>query len=150
MYESDIAMGVDAGMIEALGMFFWIITVVTYVYFTYTQFLCAKKCGNESNAYLAFIPIANIVLLCQMAGKPMWWCFLLLVPFVNVVIYTMMWIEIAKKCGHGGIWGFLVIVPFINFFAMGILAWGKGHGAAAPPPAYAPAPEQQQPHQPVG
>ena len=52
MYESEIPMGIDAGMIEALGMFFWIITVVTYVYFAYTQFLCAKKCGSENNAYL--------------------------------------------------------------------------------------------------
>ena len=149
MYESEIPMGVDAGMIEALGMFFWVFTVAAYVYFAYTQFVCAKKCGNESNAYLAFIPIANIILLCQMARKPMWWCLLLFVPLVNIVIYTMMWIEIAKKCGHGGIWGFLAIVPFINFIAFGMLAWGKGSGTGTPP-AYSAAPEQQQPHQPVG
>ena len=150
MYESDIAMGVDAGMIEALGMFFWVFTVAIYVYLSYTLFVCAKKCGNESNAYLAFIPIVNIVLLCQMARKPLWWCVLLFVPLVNIVIYTMMWIEVAKKCGHASIWGFLAIIPFINFIAFGVLAWGKGHGGAATPPAYAPAPEQQQPHQPVG
>jgi len=149
MYESEIPMGVDAGMIEALGMFFWVFTVVSYIYFAYTQFVCAKKCGNESNAYLAFIPIANIFLLCQMARKPIWWILLLFVPLVNIVIYTMMWIEVAGRCGHGGIWGFLAIIPFINFIAFGMLAWGKGSGVGTSP-AYSTAPEQQQPHQPVG
>ena len=150
MSETGFPMGADAGMIEALGMFFWIFTVVSFVYFAYAQFVCAKKCGNAGNAYLAFIPVVNLVLLCQMAKKPMWWCVLLFVPLVNIVIYTIMWIEVAKQCGHGGIWGFLAVVPLINFIAFGILAWGKGSGATAPSAYPSSTVETQRTQEPVG
>ena len=36
MYESEYPMGAGGGMIEALGIFFWVFTVVAYVYFAYT------------------------------------------------------------------------------------------------------------------
>jgi len=132
MYESDYPMNAGGeGMIAAMGTMFWVFMIAAYLYMAYTQYVIAKKCGCSDTAFLAFIPIANIFLLCQMAKKPAWWFVLMLIPFVGVIFYAIVWIEAAKIAGHSGVWGFLAIIPPISLIAWGVMAWGKGNGAVS-------------------
>lgn len=148
MYESEYPMGTGDGFIETLGMAFWVFAVAIYVYMAYTQYVCAKKVGCGDKAFLAFIPIAQTYLLCPMAGKPGWWFVLCLIPFVNIIALAILWIEIAKRCGHSGVWGFLSILFPISLIAWGVLAFGKGSGTG--PTGGHTTHTQPQQHQPVG
>lgn len=128
MYESDYSAGAGAdGMFAALGMAFWVFMIAAYLYMAYTQFVIAKKCGCHDTAFLAFIPLANMFLLCQMAKKPGWWFVLMLIPFIGVIFYAIVWIEAAKIAGHSGVWGFLAIIPPLCLIAWGVMAFGKGN-----------------------
>ena len=50
---------------------------------------------------LGLIPIVNIFFLAKLAGKPMWWALLFMIPFVNVVIAILILIGIAERFGRG-------------------------------------------------
>jgi hypothetical protein len=72
--------------------------------------------------WAAIIPIYNMIVMLEIAGKPIWWFILLLIPFVNIIIIIIVLIALAKNFGKGV--GFaigMLILPFI-FYPM--LAFG--------------------------
>jgi len=69
------------------------------------------------------IPIYNTIVLIQIAGKPVWWFLLMLIPFVNIVIGIMVLLEIAKKFGKGG--GFVAGLIFLPVIFWPILGFGS-------------------------
>ncbi len=50
-----------------------LVTLAGYIWVSLCLYIIAKKTNTE-NPWLAWIPIANIVIACQIAGKPWWWC----------------------------------------------------------------------------
>lgn len=68
------------------------------------------------------IPIYNVYLMCKIGGKPGWWTILLLIPLVNIVVYFIVLIGVAKNFGKGG--GFAVGLFFLYFIFFPILAFG--------------------------
>ena len=66
------------------------------------------------------VPIYNIILLLEMAGKPMWWIVLLLIPLVGLIVAVLVNIEIAKKFGKSTGFGVgLALLPFIFYPMLG-------------------------------
>lgn len=126
MYEAQS--GADAGM----GMWGLLIIVGIYAYFAITMAKMACKTGQSQNAWWAWVPILNTFLLFKMAGKPMWWFLLCLIPLVNIVVFAMLWMEVAKRCGQAPVWGVMVLIPFINFIALGIMAFSASDNRMAP------------------
>ena len=71
------------------------------------------------------IPIWNFIVLLRIIGRPWWWILLLLIPFLNLLIFLVMGIiiciDLAKSFGKGG--GFaaglflltIVFVPILGF-----------------------------------
>jgi len=108
-----------------LGAFGWIVIAALYLYFSFMHYKIAQKTGQADNAWWAFVPILNTVLLIQMAEKPMWWFLLLLVPIVNVFAFFALWMSVAKQCGQSPVWGFFVLIPLINFVAVFVLAFNS-------------------------
>ena len=47
----------------------------------------------------AIVPIYNIVILLEIAGKPIWWFILFFIPFVNFIVVILISIEVAKNFG---------------------------------------------------
>ena len=89
--------------------------------------LIASK-TNTSPAWLAWIPIANVVLLLMVADKPIWWIILLFIPIVNIVwivLGILAWMGVAEKRGKPSWIGILMILPFVNFIILGYLAFSK-------------------------
>jgi len=114
-----------AGTTAALGaaMFFaFLLAAVFYVYFALALQTIAKK-TNTQNAWLAWIPIANIILMLNIAKKPLWWIILCLIPFVNIVIAIIVWMAIAEARGKPSWWGILLLIPLVNLIVPGYLAW---------------------------
>jgi len=111
-----------AGLGIGLIMVFLIIGAAAYVYMSLALQTIADKTKTE-NSWLAWIPIANLVLMVNIAKKPMWWLILFLVPIVNIVIAIMVWMAVAEARGKPSWWGILTIVPVANLIVPGVLAW---------------------------
>jgi hypothetical protein len=71
-------------------------------------------------AWAAFAPIYNIVVLVNIAGKPIWWVVLFLIPGVNLVMHFIVALEVAKKFGKGVGFGIgLGLLPVVFYPILG-------------------------------
>ncbi len=104
------------------GAFSSIFGLAMYVYFGYCFYMMAKK-QNRENGWWGFVPILNIFLMLQIAGKDWWWIFLLMIPLANIVFFVLLWMAIAEKMNKPGWYGILMIVPFANLIIPGLLAF---------------------------
>ena len=71
----------------------------------------------------SIIPIWNIIVLLRIAGKPVWWLILFLIPLVNIVISLIVSLEVAKNFGKGN--GFGVGLWLLSFIFYPILGFGS-------------------------
>ena len=65
-----------------MGLFL-VIILLFYAFVAYCWMQIANK-TNTPNGWFAWVPILNIVLILQIAKKPVWWIILLLIPLVNL------------------------------------------------------------------
>jgi len=101
---------------------YWVFWLILYVYLAICLMVIANK-TNTPNSWLAWIPVANIYLMCKVAGKPGWWVILFFIPFVNIVIGIIVWMKIAEARKKPGWVGILMIIPFVNLIIPGYLAF---------------------------
>jgi Family of unknown function (DUF5684) len=93
---SSASTGMSAG--------FLIIQIVFYILFAYSLFTLAKKLG-EQYAWMAWVPVLNIVLMFRMAKMSLWWLLGLIVPIFNIYVYIKaLHNGISVRTGHGGWW----------------------------------------------
>lgn len=117
-----MAEGAALALLAGLGIFYFVIFLVFYLYFGICYMQIAKK-TQTPNTWWAWIPILNILLFVKIAGKPWWWVLLLLIPLVNIIISIILWMEVAKKRGKPDWVGILIIVPVVGFFIPAYLAF---------------------------
>jgi hypothetical protein len=116
---------VSSGMGMGIGIVY-LLVVLLIIISLWKIFVKAGKPG-----WAAIIPIYNLIVILEIAGKPLWWFILLLIPFVNFIVLIIVYIAFARNFGKGV--GFaigMLILPFI-FFPM--LAFGDAqyHPVAA-------------------
>jgi hypothetical protein len=113
------------------GPIFWICWAAFVILFIASLWKIFTKAGQPG--WAAIIPIVNTYYVIKVAGRPWWWLILLLIPFVNVVIWIILSIDLAKAFGKGVAFGIgLLLLPFIFY---PILAFGSAQYQSAPPPA---------------
>lgn len=100
-----------------------IIALVCYLYMSYCLREIARKQAFE-RAWLAWVPVVNIYVLCRVAGKGLLWTVLALVPVVNIVIYPLLFMKLARARGRSRWYGLLLVPPLVNFIVMWDLAFG--------------------------
>jgi hypothetical protein len=118
---------------RALGMvtFLYLAIIVAYLAGMWKVF---PKAGQPG--WAAIVPIYNIVVLLKVAGRPVWWLVLLLIPLVNFVVFIMVSLDMAKSFGKGpgfgiGLWLlFFVFYPILGFGDARYL--GPAGGGAVP------------------
>jgi hypothetical protein len=96
----------------------WLIAVVIIIAAMWNVFIKAGRPG-----WAAIVPIYNLIVLLQVAGKPGWWILLLLIPLVNIVVFILMYAGVARNFGKGV--GFTLGLIFLAFIFFPILAWGS-------------------------
>ncbi len=129
-----------------------IISLAFYAFSGLMLFLIAKK-TNTALPWLGFIPIANIILMVQIARKPIWWLAVLLLivvaPFAMILTaidptggiiatiltvllfllsaaaWVMVNIGIAQARGKSVVWGILLFIPCTSLIALGYLGLSK-------------------------
>ena len=80
--------------------------------------------------WAAIIPIYNVIVLLQIAGKPIWWILLFFIPIVNIVIAVMVMISVAKAFGKGT--GFALGLLFLSPIFIPILGFSDAQYIGAP------------------
>lgn len=104
--------------VSLFGLVLYLAFIVLIVAGMWKMFEKANQPGWGS-----LIPIYNIILLLKVAGKPVWWIILMLIPFVNIVIQIMVYAAIARNFGRGI--GCTLGLIFLPFIFVPILGFGK-------------------------
>lgn len=104
-----------AGLIAGMFLILLLVFAAIYVFFALCMMKIAQK-TNTDNAWWAWVPILNIVLLLNIARKPVWWILLFFIPLVNIIISILVLIGVAEARGKGAIWGIIAaFIPIIGF-----------------------------------
>lgn len=120
--QDERSRALPALMAGGFLMFFMVFALATYVYVALALSTIADKTNTE-NGWLAWIPIANVILMLNIARKPIWWIVLCLIPLVNIVIFIILWMGIAEARNKPSWWGVLMLVPVVSLIVPGYLAW---------------------------
>jgi hypothetical protein len=132
--EGDVPVGGGGGgAIGAVLSLVWLVVALVVLIGCWKVFVKAGKPG-----WGVLIPIYNVFLFLDIAGRPAWWFVLLLIPVVSLVICIILAMDVAKKFGKGGGFGIgLLILPFIFYPVLGFgsaqYEGGGGGGEPAPP-----------------
>lgn len=146
----DVPFGQDIApyipVLLGLGLLLIVIPVVAYIFYALMLFLIARK-TNTSNAWFAFIPVANVVLALNIAGKPIWWLAALLLPCIGgalgfidpslavigsgvgfllfFIVTIFVCLGIASARNKSALWGILLALPCTQPIALIYLALSK-------------------------
>ncbi|MGY5354638.1 signal peptidase I [Wenyingzhuangia sp. IMCC45467] len=96
----------------------WIIffLIVQLLHFAGTWKLY-QKAGRKS--WEAAIPVYNAVVLMGIINRPKWWVLLLFIPVINLLIFPVIWVEIARsfrKFDPKDTWLAILTLGFYNFY----------------------------------
>ena len=85
--------------------------------------------------WAAIIPIYNIIVLLEIAGKPLWWIILFFIPFANLVAAILVGLAVARNFGKSD--GFGIGLGLLGFIFYPILGFGQAQyqGAKSAPVA---------------
>lgn len=109
--------GEDSGG-TAVGIGFVLIYIAVLLVVIIGVWKAFTKAGRPGWAIL--IPVYNKIVMLQIAGRPIWWIILFFIPVVNIVVFIIVAIDIAKSFGKGTIFGIgLAFFPFIFFPVLG-------------------------------
>ena len=103
------------------GGFFFVWVFIFFLIAVIALWKVFEKAGYEG--WKAIIPIYNTYILVKIAGRPDWWFLLLLIPFVNFVVYIILSMDIAKAFGKSELFGIVGLWLF-SFIGFAILGWG--------------------------
>ena len=104
----------DWGLVVGSAFAFILIGVVLCGFYLYCTWRLFEKAGRKG--WEGLVPCHNTVEMFEFVGRPGWWFFLLLIPFVNIVIGIMVNFDLAKVFGKDSGFGFgLLFLPFIFF-----------------------------------
>ena len=98
-----------------------IISLIFYVIFSFCVYKIFKKAGRE-DAWAAFIPIYNTIVMVDIIKKPIWWFIMLLIPFVNFIFGIMMADRLAKFFGKDTL--MTVVLVLFPYIGLPVLAFG--------------------------
>ena len=125
----DIAAIVTA--FAAMALVLSVVFLAVYIYSALALMTIAKK-TKTPNAWLAWIPIANVFLIIQIAKQPWWHIFALLLYIIPAVggmaflaVTAFWWWKVAENIKRDGWQGILMVIPIVNLIMLGVFAWGK-------------------------
>jgi hypothetical protein len=124
----DYNNGYNSG-IGFIGWLFYIAIIALMLVSTWIVYVKAGKPG-----WACLIPIYSTLVLLEIVGKPWWYLLLMLIPVVNIVIWIMISLDVARAFGKGS--GFGIGLIFLPIIFYPILAFGDAKYQGIPAPSY--------------
>lgn len=78
-----------------------------------------EKAGKPG--WAAIVPIYNAVVLLEIAGRPIWWIILFIIPCFNIIAALIVSIDVAKAFGKDTVYGLLLF--FFGFIFYPVLGF---------------------------
>jgi len=120
-----------ATIVAGTSIVVFIFLIVSYVFSSLCLMFIAQK-TNTTPAWLAWIPIANLFLMCKIASLSYWWLLILLTAFIpvvgplaNLAFAAYLWYNIALARNKPGWIGILTCLPLAGLVVMGYLAFSE-------------------------
>jgi hypothetical protein len=118
-----------------LIIFLVVFLLAVGVFYIIAAWKIYSKAGKPG--WAIFIPIYNLIVYLEIVGKPWWWIFLLMIPFVNIVLCIILIHKLSLSFGKDA--GFTVGLLFLSWLFYPILAFGSAKyvgpgGVPATPP----------------
>ncbi|QQS23344.1 hypothetical protein IPM19_02150 [bacterium] len=147
-FPSAAGTEIDPAVAAGLGVFWLILMVGFYIYYSFTLYRIAQK-TNTPNEWLAWVPIVNFFYAVKIARVSNWWILAMLVPFVNIFVIAYVWMKISEIRRRPQWFGILMLISPINLIVLWFLAFKEADDAnntappAQPVPPAAPTPPAQ-------
>ncbi|HOF18014.1 MAG TPA: DUF5684 domain-containing protein [Phycisphaerae bacterium] len=145
--EYETAGKIGAGLLAVVV----IIALAVAVFMIAAMWKVFAKAGKPG--WAAIIPIYNIIVLLEVAGKPIWWIVLFLLgaipmvgPIISLVVSILVYIAVAQNFGKSAGFGVgmallpIVFVPILGFGSATYVGAGGAQPPAAVPPVQPPPP----------
>ena len=123
--EEGVAKGLFAAM-AAYSIFLGVFGLAGYIFTA----LAFQKIGKEmkyENAWFAWVPILQTVMMFELGGQNPWLLLLFLIPGIGqiiVLIFTFMALmKITEKRGYDKVLAVLIFVPLAMYVLFYLLAW---------------------------
>ena len=127
----DVPTAEQAAGVGAVAIAIYLLIVALMIIATWKIFTKAGQPG-----WACIIPFYNYYILTVIAGKPVLWFVLLLVPFVNFIVIILLCIALAERFGKSA--GFGIGLAFLGIIFAPILAFSDAKylgGDSMEPPA---------------
>ncbi|PWK17665.1 signal peptidase I [Xanthomarina spongicola] len=72
------------------------------------------KAGRQ--AWEAFVPVYNAVILMKIINRPWWWTILLFLPIVNLIMFPVVWVETARSFGKNSTTDTVLAIFSLGFY----------------------------------
>lgn len=108
----------NSGVTMGFGIFYLAVLIIIIIA-GWKIFTKAKKPG-----WAFIIPIYNIYTMMKIVGRPGWWVILYFIPLVNIVVWIIVSLNLAKSYGRSDAFGIFLLwlFPIIGYL---ILGFGK-------------------------
>lgn len=126
LLQTDSYNGVDAvsgAAAAGLGIGSMFMSLLLYLFYGYCMFKIFKKAGRE-DAWAAFIPIYNAIVMLDIVKKPIWWIILFLIPFVNLYAAWVVNDRLAKGFAKETPL-YTILLFFLGFIFIPVLGLGS-------------------------
>ena len=91
---------------------YWIIYLAIAVAIIAGWWKMFEKAGEDG--WKAIIPIYNILILLKIVGREWWWILLALIPFVFLIVWIVVSLDLAKCFGRSTAFAIgLILLPFV-------------------------------------
>lgn len=117
--------------IAPLVLFFIVLWGVLFVYWVAlvaARWCLFQKAGKPG--WAAIVPVYNLIVLLEIAGKPVWWVVLFFVPLVNLVFLVFTLLALSRAFGKED---WFIILFFLGGIGYFILGFGDAAYKGPPP-----------------
>ena len=106
------------GTLVVVGIFVAVFAIIGII----VMWKFFTKAGQPG--WASIVPIYNLYVLTQIAGRPAWWTVLLCIPGVNAIVFLFVAIDLAKSFGKDAVFGVLGLW-FFSIIGFAILGFGQ-------------------------
>lgn len=135
METMDVTIGQGAAAGGAVGAIMGLVQLAIGILMLISIWKVYVKAGKPG--WAAIVPIYNVIVMLQIAEKPLWWIVLFFVPIANLIVGILTLAGVAKAFGRGA--GTVVGLIFLPFVFWPMLGFGsaeyEGAGELAAPAA---------------